>query len=255
MNFNDNPEELKQEEQRSLDKLINRMDRILKKLDQKMKNYVSEAKNADITINPDAYLARLLAQQGKKNTAENRDKLLKSRDELYKWRLLLQFDDSAECGIKEIKVGLHTCSDNGETLVTKWEMPLCRHYVLNNTSTEYETIVKGKYGREYHTNYRLLVKNQITLRFTRVAQAMNLFPGIFDDKTLELIKGTGFLSDAYLDKMIECFNPDTYDPNAAAKIISDEFLQELLERRSTPEFKNIVFSIQKKQGEICHTCS
>ena len=41
-----------------------------------------------------------------------------------------------------------------------------------------------------------------------------------------------------------------YNPDSAAKIIADEFLQELLERRSTPEFKNIVFSIQKKQGEI-----
>ncbi|MDD3138343.1 MAG: AAA family ATPase [Lachnospiraceae bacterium] len=50
--------------------------------------------------------------------------------------------------------------------------------------------------------------------------------------------------------MIKRFNPDDYNPDAAAKIISDEFLQELLERRSTPEFKNIVFSIQKKQGEI-----
>jgi DNA helicase IV len=50
--------------------------------------------------------------------------------------------------------------------------------------------------------------------------------------------------------MIKRFNPDDYDPDAAAKIISDEFLHELLERRSTPEFKNIVFSIQKKQGEI-----
>lgn len=94
------------------------------------------------------------------------------------------------------------------------------------------------------------MKNQVKLRFTHVAKAMNLFPGIFDDKTLEMIKGTGFLSEAYLDEMIRQFNPDEFDPDSAAKIISDEFLQELLERRSTPEFKNIVFSIQKKQGEI-----
>ena len=37
------------------------------------------------------------------------------------------------------------------------------------------------------------------------------------------------------------------------EIISDEFLAELLSRRETGEFKNIVFSIQKKQGEIIQT--
>lgn len=39
----------------------------------------------------------------------------------------------------------------------------------------------------------------------------------------------------------------------AEQIIADEFLQELLERRSGQEFKNIVFSIQKKQGKIIQT--
>lgn len=250
MNFNDNPEKLEQEEQAALNKLITQMNQILKSLDQRMKNYVFEARNADISINPDAYLGRLLAQQGKKNTVENRKKLLQSRDELYHTRLLLQYENIEDSGIDEVKVGLHSCTCGDKTLVTAWTMPLCRHYLLDNASTEFETIVKGTYGRKYHTNYKLLVKNRVTLNFTRVVKALNLFPGIFDDKTLELIKGTGFLSDAYLDKMIERFNPDAYDPNAAAKIISDEFLQELLERRSTPEFKNIVFSIQKKQGEI-----
>lgn len=80
--------------------------------------------------------------------------------------------------------------------------------------------------------------------------ALNLVPGVFDDVLMNQIKGTGYFSDSFLEKMIQEFNPDEYNPNAAAKIISDEFLQELLERRSTPEFKNIVFSIQKKQGEI-----
>ena len=37
------------------------------------------------------------------------------------------------------------------------------------------------------------------------------------------------------------------------QVIADEFLQELLKRRSGQEFKNIVFSIQKKQGEIIQT--
>ena len=50
--------------------------------------------------------------------------------------------------------------------------------------------------------------------------------------------------------MTKEFDSDKYKPDNVAEIIADEFLQELLERRSTREFKNIVFSIQKKQGEI-----
>ncbi|MBQ6089650.1 MAG: hypothetical protein IJL07_00045 [Lachnospiraceae bacterium] len=250
MNFNDNPEALKREEQKILDELISRMDNVVKSLDKRMRSYVAEAKNADISINPDLYLSQLLAQQGLKDTAENRKKILQARDELYHTRLLLHYEDSHESGIEEVKVGLHSCMHGADQFVTAWTMPLCRHYILDNASIEYESIVKGKYGEEHYTQYKLLVKNQVNLRFTRVIKALNLFPGIFDDKTLEMMKGKGFMSDKYLDDMIKRFNPDDYDPDAAAKIISDEFLQELSERRSTPEFKNIVFSIQKKQGEI-----
>lgn len=250
MNFNDNPDELKKEEQAVLNNLISRMDQVLKSLDHRMKNYVAEAKNADIAVNPDLYLAQILARQGMKDTAENRKKILQARDELYHTRLLLQYEDSEEKGIEEIKVGLHSCIHGTEQFVTSWTMPLCRHYILDNASTEFKSIVKGKHGEEYCTQYKLLVKNQVTLRFTRVAKALNMFPGVFDDKTLQMIKDSKFMSDTFLDEMASRFNPDKYDPDAVAKIISDEFLQELLERRITPEFKNIVFSIQKKQGEI-----
>ncbi len=251
MNFNDNPEELKREEQAVLDALISEMDHVLYSLDAKMQEYVAEAKNADISINPDLYLERLLAQRGMRDTSENRKKFLQARDELYHTRLLLHYEHEGQEGIDEIKVGLHSCSNSGKLYVVAWTMPLCRHYILDNASVEFESIVPDKTsGETYRANYTLLVKNQVTLRFTRVVKAMNLYPGIFDDKTLEMIKGTGFLSEAYLDEMIRQFNPDEFDPDGAAKIISDEFLQELLERRSTPEFKNIVFSIQKKQGEI-----
>lgn len=250
MDFNDNPEELKKEEQAVLDELIQRMNRVLEKLDLKMQQYVSEARNIDISLNLDLYLAKLLAHKGMVDTEENRKKILQSRDELYKTRLLLQYENSEESGVEEIKVGLHSCMDGADQFVMSWEMPLARHFVLNNASKEYEGVVKNKYGEKYLTNYKLIVRNQVTLRFTRVVKALNLFPGIFDVETLELMKSTKFLSDAYLEEMIKRFNPDDYDPDAAAKIISDEFLQELLERRTTPEFKNIVFSIQKKQGEI-----
>lgn len=252
LNFNDYPEELKREEQAILEKLISQMEHVLNRLDNRMKKYVAEAKNADISVNPDLYISQIMAQQGIKDTVENRKKLLQARDELYHTRLLVQCkeEDDEKIDYEVINVGLHECGYEGKTFVTKWEMPLCRHFVLDNSSTDFENTVIGKHGEKYHTQYKLLVKNQVTLRFTRVIKALNMFPGIFDDKTLEMMKGKGFMSDKFLDEMINRFNPDDYDPDTAAKIISDEFLQELLERRSTPEFKNIVFSIQKKQGEI-----
>ena len=113
-----------------------------------------------------------------------------------------------------------------------------------------ECITKGKYDEEYHAKYKLLVKNRVDLWFTRVKHVVNMYPAIFDEETLKKIKKSGFFSEDFIDRMIDRFNPDDYDPDGAAKIIADEFLLELLERRSTPEFKNIVFSIQRKQGEI-----
>ena len=251
MNINDNPDRLKTEEQRILDSLISQMDRVIDRLDNRMQDYVTEAKNSSISINPDLYLSKILAKKGIKNTAENRKKLLQSRDELYHTRLLLQYVDyDGKEGIDEIKVGLHSCMYNAEQFVVSWKMPLCRHYILDNTSTEFESIVTGRNGQEFHTQYTLLMKNQIKLRFTRVAKALNLFPASVNDQLLEIMKEEGFFSDDFIDELIKNFNPDEYNPDEAAKIISDEFLQELLERRSSPEFKNIVFSIQKKQGEI-----
>lgn len=250
MNFNDYPKELKIEEQKVLNRLISKMNQVLYHLDQQMQVYVREARDTKISDNPDLYLSVLLSQNGIKDTEENRIKFLQARDELYNTRLLLHYEDKYSTGVEEIKIGLHACGYGAEQYIISWKMPLCRHYIFNNTSTEFESVVKGKYGEEHHTHYRLLVKNDVKLKFTRVKEVVNIFPGIFDKDMMQMLKKRGFFSDAFLDKMIESFDPDTYDPDSAAKIISDEFLQELLERRSTPEFKNIVFSIQKKQGEI-----
>ncbi len=250
MNFNDYPEKLKYEEQLVLDQLILKMNRVIDRLDKKMMQYVREAKNADIAVNPDMYFAKILAEQGKKDTEANRKAFLKARDELYHTRLLLKCDDEESSEVFEVKVGLHSCANEGERFVIKWTMPLCQHYLLDNTAIEYRVVDKNKYGNENIYDYTLLAKNKVNLRFTHVKDAVNLFPGAFDDKTMKMLKGKGFFSDAFLDEMIDKFNPDEFDPNSAEKIISDEFLQELLERRSSSEFKNIVFSIQKKQGEI-----
>ena len=250
MNLNDNPKKLKEEEQRVLDNLIARMDKKISKLDEKMKHYVDEAQNEDISLNPDAYCKRVLAQKGIRDTKENRKRLFQSRDELYNTRLLLHSKTENSENIMEIKIGLHPCLLDGEVVIASWNLPLCRHYILDNAATEYCNISEGKYHTEYRTDYTLLVKNKVDLRFTHVARALSLVPGVFDEELLNTIKESDFFSDEFVDELIQKFDPEKYDPESAAKIIADEFLQELLERRSTSEFKNIVFSIQKKQGEI-----
>ena len=111
LNINKDPEKLKAEEQHILDKLILRMENMLDELDDRMRDYVNEAKNIDITLNPDAYLAFLLARKGVQDTTENRKRLLQAREEMYHTRLLLQYENEETEGIEEVKIGLHTCMD------------------------------------------------------------------------------------------------------------------------------------------------
>lgn len=250
MNINDNPERLVKEEQKILDKLISDMDQVIDNLDDTMKKYSEEAKNADISLNPDLYLTHLLARKGMRDTKENRERILRSRDELYHTRLLLQYQYEDTIGFDEIKIGLHSCDYGAKTFVTSWKNKICRHYILDNASVDFECSVKDRYGDEYRTYYKLLIKNKIELRFTRVKKAINLFPVIFDEEILRTMKENKFFSDEYLDELINEFDPNAYNPDVAAQIIYDEFLQELLERRSGSEFRNIVFSIQKNQSKI-----
>ena len=92
--------------------------------------------------------------------------------------------------------------------------------MLDNCAEEYDGVVPGRHGEEYKTHYQLRLKRQVDLFFDRVEKVTHFFPVMPEEKE---------------------------------QIISDEFLRELLNRRSEQEFKNIVFSIQKRQGEIIQT--
>ena len=134
MNINEHAEELKKEEQRILDELIGRMDKVIEKLDYQMQEYVEEARNIDISLNPDAYLSRLLAKQGLNDTKENRKKVLQARDELYGRRILVHYKNIAEEGMEEIKLGLHSYGYKGKRFVMSWYMPLGRQFVFNDAT-------------------------------------------------------------------------------------------------------------------------
>ena len=187
MNLNDYPEELRSEEQWALNLLVGKMDRVIESLSSDIQGYVEEAKNADIAISPDLYLAKVLAQKGIKDTEENREAFLQSRDELYHTRLLLEYDLNGKKGVDEVKVGLHTCMNGADMFITSWKMPLCRHYILDNAALEYKNVVKDKRGMTYVTDYKLLVKNQIKLRFTHVLKAINVKRRIMGGVFCELI--------------------------------------------------------------------
>lgn len=250
MNFNDYPDELKMEEQMALDKLLERVSKIKNDLDKKNEKYLGELLNSDISTNYDSYSTRVGAQGKLKNNAEDEKELQEFRNKLYGERLLLHYKSNKREGFREIKVGLHPYIDGTNLLVTSWKNPICRYYRINNDSVNYKFVCKEKNGEESHTDFLLLVKNKVDFRFEIVKKAVSLYPKEFDKKALEQIKGTGFFTNEFLDKLINEVSRGSSKLEDVENVVVDEFLQELLERRSEREFRNIVFSIQKKQGEI-----
>ena len=254
MNINDFGSELKKEEERILKELIDTMDEIESKLDRQAKEYLREAKDISIDINPDAYLSRLVALNRMKDTEENRKRVLDARDELYQHRLLLELrEEGGKPEYESVKIGLHSYGEGPDFLIYSWKTDVFRHYIIDNTDPKYTYRHKEKYGDITTTEYNLLARDSIELRFTRVKDAKNIFPILADISFLEKIKGKGFFSDAFIDYLIENLKPagsGEIDAEAVEEILYDEFLKELVSRRASKEFKNIVFSIQKKQGAI-----
>ena len=246
MNLNQNPEELKKEEQVVLDDVISRMDKMLLSLDKRMREYVIEAKNNNISLNPDAYLGYLLARKGIADTRENRKRLLEAREELYHTRLLLHYENEESEGIEEVKIGLHSCFEGINQLVASWTETAYRSFIVNEAATSSRCVVDGK----YQTDYQLLAREKVTLKFTHVDKAVNLYPAIADEEAIRLFKESGFFSPSFIDGLAKIGTVGGQEPETLEKIVADEFLKELLERRASTEFRNIVFSIQKRQGEI-----
>ncbi len=213
-------EKLIKEEQQVLDELIEDMDNALLDLDRKLTYNELQVKKAKESCLSDAYGMLISAEQEKKIAHYEKNEFQRSRDELYETHMIVEVsdEDGEEC--KDIKVGLHTYSRMGHIFIMSWLRPLCRHYLLDNSTEVYDGVVIGKHGEKYEAHYKLKLKRQVDLFFDKVKSVKHFFP-IADEE--------------------------------AEKIIADEFLQELLNRRSNQEFKNIVFSIQKKQGEIIQT--
>ena len=250
MNLNDNPEKLKEEEQRILRDLIDKLDSVIINLDAEQHNLIAKKKNMDVSLDPDSFASLTSANDSLERIASKKNDIVKCRSELYQTRLLLKDSDADD--IEEYKVGLHECSYDGDILIASWVTPLFRHYVIDkHASVKYVNHTHGRHGEDYVTPYMLLARNDVTIgKFDKVDKVTNIFPGNVDEKILQIMKNSGFFSSDFIDDLLQSNNSESIEQESMEKVIADEFLQELVKRRSTPEFKNIVFSIQKKQGEI-----
>lgn len=213
-------EELVKEEQKILDDLIREMDSALLRVDDKLTESKLQALKAKTSCLPDAYGMLVSAEHEKMTSQQRMRDLRKGKDELYETRLVLDVTDDQGSDCEEIKVGLHTYMDGPNIFIMSWKREVCRHYILDNAAEEYDGIVDGKNGEKYKTHYQLRLKRQVSISFDKVKSVTHFFPTIA--------------------KEVE-------------QVIADEFLRELSNRRSSQEFKNIVFSIQRKQGEIIQT--
>lgn len=210
-------EDLVREEQTILNNLIQDMDKTLLQLDKKLTYNQLQAQKARTSCLPDTYGMLVSAEHEKLVARQQIRELRQGRDELYETRLVLDITDEQGCDREDIKIGLHTYLNGKQIFVMSWKMPLCRHYILDNSAEEYDGVVIGKHGEKYKTHYQLQLKRQVNMFFDTVKSVTHFFPTMDEE---------------------------------AEQIIADEFLQELLNRRSSQEFKNIVFSIQKNRERL-----
>ena len=214
-----------EEEQDILDGVIEQLDDAMIKENKALTKEILEQKRIKDKCLPETYGDLVKSLNDEEIANLNLRRAMKIREELYDTRLVLELREKENSNSKspetiDLKVGLHTYYQKEKIIVISWIRPVCRHYLLDNSSVKYEEINEGKYGEKYHTYYELKLKRNIDVFFDKVKEVTHIFP---------VAQGE-------------------YE-----EIIADEFLQELLSRRSEIEFRNIVFSIQKKQGEIIQT--
>ena len=139
-------EELISEEQKILDDLIKDMDKALMKLNKKMTYDELQAKKAKGLCLPDAYGMLISAEQDKIAARQQIQSLQRGKEELYETRLVVEMTDEEGVEKEDIKIGLHTYLNGSRIFIMSWKMPLCRHYILDNFSQEYDGIVVSGKG-------------------------------------------------------------------------------------------------------------
>ena len=222
------------EEQENLDKVIHEMDEAILRHHTEWNYADLKAKQAKERNLPDAYGDLISYRQMKDRAYQELVNLHHGRDELYSRHYVLDLEEreeekkeSGEIAVWEtkksridIKVGLHTFSDEKGTYIYNWNSPICREFVLNPEKVEFERVEKEIKEFQWHTFFKMCLSREVDIFFDEVQDVLHRYP-----------------------------ITTTEEEN----IIYDRFLKELAERRAEQEFRNIVFSIQKQQGEIIKT--
>ncbi len=230
-------ERIIQEEQDELNKVIKRIDRIVLEKNAGLDQAKLDAQKAKDQCLPDTYGAYLDYQAVSNYTRKSIEFLYSMRDELYGQRLELEGldEDHTKPFHLNLHVGLHELSEKGDIIICTWLMPVCRNFFLDHTSTHFESEVLHD-GGFTHTIYDLLLNRRVKTRFTTVKEVVQYYP-VSMPETSKSAKDRGKIK-------------SSSDVEQKVPVIADEFLQELLNRRDEIGFRNIVFSIQKIQGDI-----
>jgi len=208
-------DDLIREEQKELDKVIEAMDIAVVEKKKALSYYALQRIKAKKSNVAEAYGSLVYANHEWNKIDVDIRNLYRGKDELYNNRIVLTTTDEYGTTIENLRIGLHTYAYGSDVFIINWKMPVCRHYLLDNSSEEYDGEVT-KEGRTFKTHYKLRLKRSLKISFDKVEAVTHFFP--ITEET--------------------------------EKVLADGFLEELLSRRADRQFRNIVFSIQKKQGEI-----
>lgn len=255
LDFNEDKKGLIAEEQKVLDKLIYNINLVIDNTHKDIKRVVQRANSLRKSGNKDEY-ANIVETNGSiKSATRSLENYNFSKDELYQIRIVLDVTGNGMSFKKEIKVGLHSCTNGSKEYICDWREPACRNFILDSCVTECDGELREINRIKCKPHYKLLFKNKVNHRFEKITDVINTYPMTYNEETIKQLIGTNALSDEYLYKLLEQIkkgNVDTIEVEEQ-ELIYDEFLRELAERRLNSEFQNIVFSIQKKQGEIIQT--
>ena len=208
------------EEQGILEDTLKILDDKKKENERWLEDCIDEAKKAKEAGLPEACetLDEALDSQAKrKQTIKYLDII---RENLYQARIIVDVsdEDETESNEEEIKIGKHPFTVDGNTIVVDWKLPVCRHFLLDNASVSFEdSVYNTSTGKDFHTLYKLKMRRDIEMAYATVKDVIQKFP---------------------------------LNTEEGEKVIFDAFLKELADRRNETEFRNIIFSIQKKQGDI-----
>lgn len=179
-------EELINEEQKILDDLIHDMDEALMELDKKLTYNELQTQKAKEACLPDAYGMLVMAEQNQMEDRKRMRNLYEGKDELYETRLVVDITDEKGNDEEEIKVGLHTYARKGHNFITSWKMPVCRHYLLDNSAEEYDSVFTDKHGKINTAHYHLKLKRRVEISFDKVNSVIHFYP-ITDQKVSKII--------------------------------------------------------------------